>query len=42
MIDTVPRDVQLTDVLTPLPVKPIISGFNLDGDTLQFGIRVRV
>ncbi|KAJ7877785.1 heme peroxidase [Mycena leptocephala] len=41
MIDTVPRDVQLTDVLTPLPVKPIIAGFNLDGDTLQFGMRVR-
>jgi hypothetical protein len=42
MIDTVPRGVQLTEVITPLPVKPIIAGFTLDGDTLQLGGRVRV
>ncbi|KAF8207358.1 heme peroxidase [Mycena galopus ATCC 62051] len=42
MIDTVPRGIQLTDVVTPLPVKPIIAGFNLDGDTLRLDGRVRV
>ncbi|KAF8180668.1 heme peroxidase [Mycena galopus ATCC 62051] len=42
MIDTVPSGIQLTDVVTPLPVKPIIAGFNLDGDTLRLGGRVRV
>ncbi|KAF7354219.1 Peroxidase [Mycena venus] len=42
MIDTVPRGVQLTDVVTPLPVKPIIAGFDLDGDTLRLGGRVRL
>ncbi|KAJ7876687.1 putative L-ascorbate oxidase [Mycena olivaceomarginata] len=41
MIDTVPRGVQLTEVITPLPVKPIIAGFTLDGNTLQLGGRVR-
>ncbi|KAJ7916123.1 heme peroxidase [Mycena leptocephala] len=42
MIDTVPRDVQLTEVIFPLPVKPIISGFVLDGDTLQLSGQVRI
>ncbi|KAJ7910402.1 heme peroxidase [Mycena leptocephala] len=43
MIDTVPRGVQLTNVITPLPVKPIITGFNynLSGDTLQLSGQVR-
>ncbi|KAJ6550225.1 heme peroxidase [Mycena capillaripes] len=41
MLDTVPRGVQLTEVITPLPVKPIITRFALDGDTLQLSGRVR-
>ncbi|KAJ6482926.1 heme peroxidase [Mycena vitilis] len=42
MIDTVPSGVQLTEVITPLPVKPIINSFILDGDTLQLSGRVRL
>ncbi|KAJ7139284.1 heme peroxidase [Mycena epipterygia] len=34
MIDTVPSGVQLTDVVTPLPIKPTVS-IILDGDTLK-------
>ncbi|KAJ7141910.1 heme peroxidase [Mycena crocata] len=40
MIDTVPKGVQLTEVITPLPVKPTVS-FTLDGDVLQMTIEVR-
>lgn len=42
MLDTVPRGVQLTEVVTPLPVKPKISRFALDGDTLELSGQVRV
>ncbi|KAJ7657897.1 heme peroxidase, partial [Mycena polygramma] len=42
MIDTVPSGVELTEVITPLPVKPIITGFVLDGDTIQLSGRVRL
>ncbi|KAJ6480791.1 heme peroxidase, partial [Mycena vitilis] len=35
MLDTVPRDVQLTDVIEPLPVKPANIVFLLDGDSLK-------
>ncbi|KAJ7657921.1 heme peroxidase [Mycena polygramma] len=41
MIDTIPSAVQLTDVITPLPVKPEITGLVLDGETLQLSGRVR-
>ncbi|KAJ7657892.1 heme peroxidase [Mycena polygramma] len=39
MMDTVPSGVQLTDVITPLPVKPEITGLVLDGETLQLSGR---
>jgi hypothetical protein len=43
MIDTVPRGVKLTDVLEPLPVKPIDVIFNRRADgSLVLGGRVRV
>ncbi|KAJ6482910.1 heme peroxidase [Mycena vitilis] len=42
MFDTVPSGVQLTEVITPLPVKPIIDGLVLDGETLQLSGRVRL
>ncbi|KAJ6562439.1 heme peroxidase [Mycena capillaripes] len=41
MIDTVPRGVQLTEVITPLPVKPTISQLVLHGDTLELSGQVR-
>ncbi|KAF7335774.1 hypothetical protein MVEN_02233300 [Mycena venus] len=41
MLDTVPSGVQLTKVITPLPVKPVDLLFILDGDTLQFSGTVR-
>ncbi|KAJ6482918.1 heme peroxidase [Mycena vitilis] len=41
MIDTVPSGVQLTEVITPLAVKPLITGLVLDGDKLQLSGRVR-
>ncbi|KAJ6562489.1 heme peroxidase [Mycena capillaripes] len=41
MIDTVPRGVQLTEVITPLPVKPTISQLVLHGDTLELTGQVR-
>jgi hypothetical protein len=42
MLNTVPQDVQLTEVITPLPVKPDYLHFNLDSDSLQFSTQVRV
>ncbi|KAJ6526723.1 heme peroxidase [Mycena capillaripes] len=42
MIDTVPKGVQLTEVLTPLPVKPDSIQLTLDGDTLQFSGELRL
>ncbi|KAJ7291594.1 heme peroxidase [Mycena rebaudengoi] len=41
MLDTVPSGVQLSDVITPLPVKPSGLKFTLDGDILQFSGGVR-
>ncbi|KAJ6504174.1 heme peroxidase [Mycena vitilis] len=40
MIDTVPKGVQLTEVIEPLPVKPTVS-LTLGGDTLQLTTEVR-
>lgn len=42
MLDTVPGGVQLTDVITPLPVKPANVILTLDGDTLKLFGQVRV
>jgi hypothetical protein len=42
MLDTVPRGVQLTQVITPLPVKPSGLDLVLDGDVLKFSGEVRV
>ncbi|KAJ7144352.1 heme peroxidase [Mycena epipterygia] len=42
MLDTVPRGVQLTEVIKPLPVKPSGLELILDGDTLQFSGEVRL
>ncbi|KAJ6528142.1 heme peroxidase [Mycena capillaripes] len=41
MLDTVPRGVQLTDVITPLLVKPSNVELTLDGDTLNLFGQVR-
>ncbi|KAK7045241.1 peroxidase [Favolaschia claudopus] len=41
MLDTVPRGVVLSDVITPLPVKPGNIQFFLDGEVLQFTGNVR-
>ncbi|KAJ7242315.1 putative L-ascorbate oxidase [Mycena rebaudengoi] len=41
MLDTVPRGVQLTQVITPLPVKPSGLDLVLDGDVLKFSGEVR-
>ncbi|KAF7378212.1 Peroxidase [Mycena sanguinolenta] len=41
MLDTVPRGVELTEVITPLPVKPDFLALTLDNDTLQFSGQVR-
>ncbi|KAJ7050671.1 heme peroxidase [Mycena amicta] len=42
MVDTVPAGVQLTDVITPLPVKPANLQLILDGDVIQFSGQVRL
>ncbi|KAJ7110609.1 heme peroxidase [Mycena epipterygia] len=42
MIDTVPNGVQLSDVITPLPVKPDNLELVLDGDALKFSGEVRL
>ncbi|KAF8188883.1 heme peroxidase [Mycena galopus ATCC 62051] len=42
MLDTVPSDVQLTDVITPLPVKPSEVNLIMDGDSLQLHGFVRI
>ncbi|KAJ6570921.1 heme peroxidase [Mycena vulgaris] len=42
MVDTVPRGVQLTEVITPLPVKPFGVQLTLDGDTLRLSGEVRL
>ncbi|KAJ7346172.1 heme peroxidase [Mycena albidolilacea] len=41
MFDTVPRGVQLTEIITPLPVKPRLRRLTLDGDILRLGGSVR-
>ncbi|KAJ7613498.1 heme peroxidase [Roridomyces roridus] len=41
MIDTVPRGVELTEVLSPLPVKPAFVELTLANDTLQLSGQVR-
>ncbi|KAJ7909942.1 heme peroxidase [Mycena leptocephala] len=41
MLNTVPQDVQLTEVITPLPVKPDYLHFNLDSNSLRFSTQVR-
>ncbi|KAJ7614556.1 heme peroxidase [Roridomyces roridus] len=41
MIDTVPRGVELTEVLSPLPVKPVFLELTLANDTLQLSGQVR-
>ncbi|KAJ7891536.1 heme peroxidase [Mycena leptocephala] len=42
MIDTVPAGVQLTEVITPLPVKPQNIILLFAGDTIQFSGEVRL
>ncbi|KAJ7673937.1 heme peroxidase [Mycena polygramma] len=42
MLDTVPRGVTLSEVLTPLPVKPDNLQFTLNGDKLTFEGSVRL
>ncbi|KAJ7263439.1 putative L-ascorbate oxidase [Mycena rebaudengoi] len=42
MLDTVPRGVQLTEVIKPLPIKPADFGFVVDGDKLLFSGKVRL
>ncbi|KAF7342615.1 Peroxidase [Mycena sanguinolenta] len=42
MLDTVPSGVQLTDVISPLPVKPSNIELSLNGDTLQLSGQVRL
>ncbi|KAJ7111057.1 heme peroxidase [Mycena epipterygia] len=41
MLDTVPKGVELTEVITPLPVKPSNLALLLDNDTVQFSGEVR-
>ncbi|KAJ6474849.1 heme peroxidase, partial [Mycena sanguinolenta] len=41
MLDTVPSGVPLSDVITPMPVKPTTPTWLLDGDVLEFSGRVR-
>ncbi|KAJ7193714.1 heme peroxidase [Mycena pura] len=41
MLDTVPSGVELTDVITPLPVKPSVN-LIMNGDTLQLSGLVRL
>ncbi|KAJ6578269.1 heme peroxidase [Mycena capillaripes] len=42
MLDTVPRGVQLTEVIEPLPVKPANIVLLLDGESLKFSGLVRI
>ncbi|KAK7039880.1 peroxidase [Favolaschia claudopus] len=42
MIDTVPKQTQLTDVLTPLPIKPADIRLDLRGSTIEFSGKVRL
>ncbi|KAK7030627.1 peroxidase [Favolaschia claudopus] len=42
MIDTVPAGVKLTEVFTPLPVKPTSLDLILVGDKIQFSGQVRI
>ncbi|KAF7375896.1 Peroxidase [Mycena sanguinolenta] len=42
MLDTVPSGVQLTEVVTPLPVKPTNLVHILDGDNMVFTLDVRI
>ncbi|KAF7340537.1 Peroxidase [Mycena sanguinolenta] len=42
MLDTVPSGVQLTDVISPLPVKPSNIEVIMDGDTLQLWGQLRL
>ena len=42
MLNTVPKGVQLTEVIEPLPVKPSNVGIILAGDTLQLSGELRV
>jgi hypothetical protein len=41
MLNTVPKDVKLTEVIQPLPVKPDNLELTLDGDELVFSGTVR-
>ncbi|KAJ7249598.1 heme peroxidase [Mycena rebaudengoi] len=41
MFDTVPSGVQLSEVITPLPIKPQELSLTLDGDTLKFAGMIR-
>ncbi|KAJ7728259.1 heme peroxidase [Mycena metata] len=41
MLDTVPKGVELTEVITPLPVKPEILTMLFDNGTVQFSGEVR-
>ncbi|KAJ7185156.1 heme peroxidase [Mycena haematopus] len=42
MVDTVPNGVQLTEVVTPLPVKPTNLQHMLNGDNMVFTVDVRI
>jgi hypothetical protein len=42
MLDTVPREVELTEIITPLRVKPQGIVLSLAGDTLKLSGEVRV
>jgi hypothetical protein len=42
MLNTVPSEVKLTDVITPLPVKPHNVVLTMAGDTLKLSGQVRV
>lgn len=43
MVDTVPRGVQLTDVITPIQVKPKLLRINVDKNgTMTVSGRIRV
>jgi hypothetical protein len=42
MLNTVPSDVQLTDVIAPLPVKPSNVELTMSDDTLKLFGQVRV
>ncbi|KAF8170340.1 heme peroxidase [Mycena galopus ATCC 62051] len=42
MVDTVPSGVELTDVVTPIPVKPTNMRLMLDGDNMVLTMDVRI